>query len=222
MPSAGPLRDGSASVGPLDTSPLLARSPDLARRSSGSVDPATPADPPVADLPTALDGTPPTVFVPLPATASSSSGHLRSVPLLATDSSSACALAPGGAGATAVAADPDSPSSAPRSPESHPSALTSEYAGHPGDPSSACVPASGRSRWRRQSTTPGSVPPAVARTSVLARSLPFPPVLSFPAPPGHGKTSPLPRGAPVAALAVPRSRYLQKQFAESSGGNRIL
>src|ERR1700687_2718477 len=39
-------------------------------------------------------------------------------------------------------------------------------------------------------------------------------------PPDHGRTSPLPRGAAVAALAVPRFRYPQKQFAERPGGNQ--
>src|ERR1700736_2353950 len=55
-----------------------------------------------------------------------------------------------------------------------------------------------------------------------ARSLPFPHVPSSPVPPDHGRISPLPRGAAVAALAVPQSRYLQKQFVESPGGNLHL
>ena len=55
-----------------------------------------------------------------------------------------------------------------------------------------------------------------------ARSPPSPHEPSFPVPPDHGRTSPLPRGAAVAALALPRCRYLQTQFAESSGDNRIL
>jgi len=44
-------------------------------------------------------------------------------------------------GATAVAADPDSPSSLPRSAESDLRATISESAEHPGDRSSACAPA---------------------------------------------------------------------------------
>jgi len=42
-----------------------------------------------------------------------------------------------------------------------------------------------------------------------------------PVPRAHGKTSPLSHGAAVAALAAPQSRYPQKQFVGSSGGNRI-
>jgi hypothetical protein len=46
--------------------------------------------------------------------------------------------APSGDDATAVAADRDSPSSVPRSAESHLSASIAVLAAHPGDPSSAC------------------------------------------------------------------------------------
>ncbi len=53
------------------------------------------------------------------------------------------------------------------------------------------------------------VPPAVAQTSAHVRSLPSPDEPPSPAPPDHNRTSPLPRGAAVAALAVPQSRYLQ-------------
>src|SRR6266852_9600436 len=95
-----------------------------------------------AGSPRVLTGTPLVVPVPLPATTSSCSVSLRSEPRLAADSSSACVPVPSGAGATAVAADHDFPSSVPRSAESHLSALISESAGHPGGPSSACVPAS--------------------------------------------------------------------------------
>src|ERR1035438_735250 len=56
-------------------------------------------------------------------------------------------------GATGVVADRDSPNSVPRSAESHLSALSSESAAHPGDPSFACVLASHGSRWRLRSTT---------------------------------------------------------------------
>src|SRR6266851_8650211 len=158
----------------------------------------------------------------LPATISSYSVGLHSEPPPAAGSSVACAPAPCGAGATAVAADRDSPHSVPRSVESHPSAASAECVGHPGDPSSACVLASWRSRWRPRSTTQSSVPPAIARTSAHVHWLPSPRALSFPGPPGHGRTSPLPRDAPVGALAVPRFRYPQKQFVERPGGNLLL
>src|SRR5450631_851315 len=75
---------------------------------------------------------------------------------------------------------------------------------------------------RPQSTTQTAVLRVVVQTSGHAHSLPSPHELSFPVPLAHGRTSPLPRGAPVAALAVPRFRYLQKQFAQSPGDNRIL
>src|SRR6267143_4324634 len=91
--------------------PLPAQAPASTPRSSGSGGLATPADPSVAGSPTELAGMPPAVFVPRPATASSCSGDLRSGLPLATGSSSACAPAPCGAGATTVAADRDSPSS---------------------------------------------------------------------------------------------------------------
>src|SRR6266446_2183381 len=222
MRSAHPLRDGSSSVGPRDTSPLLARSPDSVRRSLGSVDPVAPADRAVAGSPTELAEMPPTVFVPLPATASSYSGDLRSGPPLATGSSSACAPAPCGAGATTVAANRDSPNSVPRSVESHPSAASAEYVVRPGDRSSACVRASCGSRRRRQSTIQSSVPPAVARTSAHVHWLPSPRAPSFPGPRAHGRTSPLPRDGPVAALAVPQFPYLHKQFVQRPGGNLLL
>jgi hypothetical protein len=139
-----------------------------------------PADPAVAGSPTELGEMPPTVFVPLPATASSCSGDLRSGPPLATGSSSACAPAPSGAGATTVAANRDSPNSALRFVESHPSAASTECVVRPGDRSSACVRASCGSRRRRQSTIQSSVPSAVARTSAQAHWLPSPRAPSFP------------------------------------------
>src|SRR6266849_6517459 len=142
MPSGDPPRDASASVAPQDTSPLPPQSPASAWQSSGSVGPATPAGRAAAGSPMVLIGSPPVVPVPLPATTSSSSAALRSEPPLAVGSSSRYAPAPSGVGATAVAADPDSPSSAPRSAESHLSSSIAVSAAHPGDPSSACVPAS--------------------------------------------------------------------------------
>jgi hypothetical protein len=45
-----------------------------------------------------------------------------------------------------------------------------------------------------------------------------PPSLREPSLPGrrdHGRTSPLPRGAPAVALAVPQSHHLQQRFVES-------
>ncbi len=162
------------------------------------------------------------VPVPLLATTSSCTVGLRSAPPLATDSSSASAPVPSGDDATAVAADRDFPRSVPRSWENDSPSATAEYAAHPADPSSACVHASWRSRWRPRSTTQLAVPPAVVQTSGHARSLPSPRAPSFLAPQDRDRTSPLPRGAAVAALAVPHSRYLQTQFAASSGDNHIL
>ena len=51
---------------------------------------------------------------------------------------------------------------------------------------------------------------------------PTPHVLSFPVPQDHGRTSRHPRGAPGAVPVIPLCPYRQTQFAESSGGNRIL
>src|ERR1019366_3078138 len=198
------------------------QSPASAWQSSGSVGPVTPADRPGAGWPTAPTGMPPVVPVPLPATTSSCSAGLRSAPPLAADSSSACAPAPSGAGATAVAADPDSPSSVPRSAESDLRATISESAAHLGDPSSACVPASCGSPLRPRSTTQTATRRATAQTSVHARSPPSPRAPSSPGSRDHGRTSPLPRGAAVAALAVPQFRYPQKQFVGSPGGNLLL
>src|SRR5450759_3450114 len=184
-PSVRPPQDAAATAAPQDISPLPAQSPVSARRSSDSFGPVTPTDLAVAGLPTAPTRTTPVASVRLPATTPSCAGALRSAPPLATGSSDACAPAPSGAGATTVAADPDSPSSVPRSAESDLRATISESAAHPGDPSSACAPA-------------------------------------FPVPRDHGRTSPLPHGAAVAALAVPQFRYPQKQFVGSPGGNLLL
>src|SRR5215467_1892433 len=120
MPSANLLQDVSSGAALAGTSPLPARSHASARQSSGLPDPATAADPCVADLPTGLAETLPIARGRVPATASSCTVAPRLELPLATGSSFACALAPGGAGATAVAADPGSPSSAPRSSGNHP------------------------------------------------------------------------------------------------------
>src|ERR1700687_3070130 len=165
---------------------------------------------------------PPVVPVRLPATTSSCSVTLRSEPRLAADSSSASVPVPSGVDATVVAADRDSPSSGPRSVESHLSALTFRISW-----------ASWRSVFcfRTRLALISAASPIhssncnserVVQTTAHARSLPFPHAPSSPVPPGHGRISPLPRGAAVAALAVPQSRYLQKQFVGSPGDNRIL
>src|SRR5947208_2205149 len=193
----------------------------LGNRRSQSIR-ATPADRVVAGSPIGLTETPPVVSVRLPEITSSCSVSLRSMPRLATDSSSACAPVPSGVGATAVAADHDSPSSAPRSAESDLPAAIAESAAHPGDPSSACVLASYESRRHPQSTTRSSVPLAVVQTSAHAHWLPSPRAPSFPGPRAHGRTSPLPHGVAVGALVTPRCPYLQTQFAERPGGNHIL
>src|SRR6516164_3970276 len=120
MPSMHPPRDGSLSAALAGTSPLLARSLASVRQGSGSVDPVTPADPPVAGLPRGLGERLLVVLVRALSTASSCTVALPSERPLATGSSLACALAPSGAGATGVAADPGSPNSLPRSVENHP------------------------------------------------------------------------------------------------------
>src|SRR4029077_5134984 len=132
------------------------------------------------------------------------------------------APAPSGGGATAVAANRDFPSSVPRSAENHLSALISESVAHPGDPSSVCVLACYGSRPRPRSTTQSSAPPAAVQTSAPVHWLPSPPAPLFPRPRDHGRTSPLPRGAAVAALAVLHCRYPLTQFVGRPGGNRIL
>ena len=96
----------------MNTKASAAQSPDSVPRSSGSVDPATPADPVVAGSPRELSGMTPVAPVRAPAITSSCSVSLRSGLRLATDSGCGCAPAPCGADATAVAADHDSPSSA--------------------------------------------------------------------------------------------------------------
>src|SRR5215467_12596074 len=103
-------------------------------------------------------------------------------------------LAPCGADATAVVADPDSPSSAPRSGESRPSATSSEYAAHLVDPSSVCVRACAVSRTHLPSTTRTATPLVVVRTSVRVRWLPCRHVLADPSPPEHDRTPPPPPG----------------------------
>src|SRR5215469_6288951 len=120
MPSVHPPQDASSSAAPGGTSRLLARSLASVRQSSGSADPATAADPRVAGSPKGLDESFPVAPARAPSTASSCTGVLRSELPLATGSSLACALAPFDAGATAVAVDPDSPNSLPRSSENHP------------------------------------------------------------------------------------------------------
>src|SRR5450759_5096915 len=221
-PSVRPPQEASATAAPQDISPLPAQSPVSARQSSDSFGPVTPTDLAVAGLPTAPTRTTPVASVRLPATTPSCAGALRSAPPLATGSSDACAPAPSGAGATTVAADPDSPSSVPRSAESDLRATISESAAHPGDPSSACVPASCGSRRRPRSTAQTATRRAVVQTSERAHSLPSPRVPSFPAPPDHGRTSPLPHGAGVAVPVTPQCPYPQTQFAETPGGNLLL
>ena len=108
-------------------------------------------NPAVAGWPRGLTETPPVALVRAPSTTSFCSAAPRSEPPLATGSSSGCAPAPSGAGATAVAADPGSPNSVPRSAETDLPRATAEYAAHSGDRSSACVPASLGSRQRHQS-----------------------------------------------------------------------
>jgi hypothetical protein len=81
---------------------------------------------------------------------------------------------PSRSGATAVAADPDSPSLVPRSAESDLPASTSKSAVHPADPSSACVFAWFGSPPRRRSTTQSATPRPASQTSARAHSLPSP------------------------------------------------
>src|SRR6516164_2564708 len=120
MPSVHPPRDGSSSAALAGTSRLLARSLASVRQWSGSADPVTPADLPVAGLSRGLGEMLPVVFVRALSTASSCTVALRSERPLAIGSSLACALAPFGAGATGVAAHPGSPNWLPRSVENHP------------------------------------------------------------------------------------------------------
>ena len=91
-----------------------ARSLASARQLSESVGPATPADRAAVGWPMGPGGTLPVASVRLLATTASCSAGPRSAPRPATGSSFACALAPCGAGATAVVVDPGSPSSAPK------------------------------------------------------------------------------------------------------------
>src|SRR5215471_4871022 len=111
MPSAPLPRDASSSAALAGTSPLLARSLASVRQWSGSADPVTPADPPVAGLPRGLREMLPVVLVRGFSTAFSCTVALRSELPLAAGSSPACALAPSGADATVVAAHHGSPNS---------------------------------------------------------------------------------------------------------------
>src|SRR5262249_19460129 len=111
--------------------------------------------------------------------------------------------------------------SGPKSVENDLPSASAAATGHPHDPSSACVPAWFQSPLRRRSTTQSSAPPAIVQTSVHVHWLPFPLAPSFLAPPGLGKTFPLPPGAATAVLHTLRSPYPQTQFAESPGDNRI-
>ena len=93
----------------------------------------------------------PPVFVPWPpwrfsVRAASSGGHTYSA--IPEGRAPSLAPLPPAGNVIAVGADRDFPSSVPRSVESHPSAASAECVGHPDDPSSACVLASSRSRWR--------------------------------------------------------------------------
>src|SRR5215472_16384989 len=93
MPSVDLLQDVSSGVALAGTSPLPARSHASARQSSGLPDPATAADPHVADSPRELDESFPIARVPAPATACSCTLTPRSELPLATGSS--CAVHPG-------------------------------------------------------------------------------------------------------------------------------
>src|ERR1022692_1321223 len=221
MPSGLPLQDASSSAPPPHISLLPVRSLASARQSSGSAHPATSADPPVAGWPRGLTETTPVAFVRAPSTTSFCSAAPRSEPPLATGSSSAYVPAPSGADATAVAANPDSPHSVPRSAEIDSPPATAEYAAHPGDRSSACVPALLGSRQRPPPRARSSVPPVLARTSAHARWLPSPPAPSFPGPRDRGRTSPLPRDVTSVALRNLQFPYPHTQFAGSPGDNRI-
>src|SRR6516165_229696 len=78
MPSVHPPRDGSSSAALAGTSRLLARSLASVRQWSGSADPVTPADPPVAGLPRGLSQRLPVVLVRALSTASACTVALRS------------------------------------------------------------------------------------------------------------------------------------------------
>src|SRR5713226_8212051 len=130
MPSVHPPQDASLSAAPRDISRLPFRSLGSAQQWSDSADLATSADPPVVGWPRELTETTPVALVPAPPTASSCNVALRSELPPATGSSAGCAPAPCGAGATAVAAHPGSPSSAPRSAETDSPPATAEYVVH--------------------------------------------------------------------------------------------
>src|SRR5439155_13226368 len=139
-----------------------------------SVDPATPEDRVVAGWPTEPAGMIPAARVRVPATTSSYSAGLRSGPPLATGSLCACGPAPCGAGATAVAADPGSPNSAPKSAGHVLPAVTSGSVARPADLSSACGRAWSGSRRRLRSTIQSVTRPLAVRTNEHARWPPFP------------------------------------------------
>src|SRR5580692_1530778 len=124
--------------------------------------------------------------------------------------------------ATAIAADPDSPSSAPRSAENDPLAASAGSVAHPGDPSFACVLAWHGSRPRLQSTTQSATRPAIVRTNARARWPPSPHAPFARLLQERDRTSPPPRNAPVFFPETLRCRYPLKLFAETRGGNLLL
>src|SRR4030095_12587708 len=222
MPSVRPPQDVSSSAAPPDISLLPVRSPGSAPRWSGSADPANAADPPVVGWPRELSETTPVVPARAPAITSSCNAALRSELPLATGSSTGCAPAPSAAGATAGAADRDSPSSLPRSAECDLPASSPAAAGHPLDPSSACAPVSCESPPRRRSTTQSLARLVVVQTRVRVHWLPSPPAPTFPGLRDRDRTSPLPPGVAIVALHNLPFRYPQTQSVGSPGDNRIL
>jgi hypothetical protein len=88
---------------------------------------------------------------------------------------------------------------------------------HPGDPSFACAPAWCGSPPRRQSTTQTPTRRTTVQTSARARSLPSLNARLLPSPPVRDKTSPRPRDAPAAALAVKRGAPFLFTSGDSDG-----
>src|SRR5262249_13403013 len=147
---------------------------------------------------------------------------LRSEEPRATDSSLACASAPSGADATAVAVDHGSLHPAPRYVESDSPTATAVSVAHPDNPSFACALAWCGSRRHLRSTTQTPTRAADARTSASAHSTPFPLVpLDFPAS-VPGRTAPPARDALGAVRSVLPCRYRRKQFVGSPDENHTL
>src|ERR1700682_4743048 len=124
--------------------------------------------------------------------------------------------------AIAIAADHDSPHSAPRSAENDLRVKIAKSVPRPGDRSSASALASFESQPHRRSTAQTPVRRAVVQTSERAHSLPSPPALSVLAHRGRDKTFRLLHGAPGDVLVTLQCPYPPMQFAECPDGNPLL